>query len=366
MSLPPGFDPSKLFLQEATEEEKLQSWRNNSAAWKGKLTVEEYIGQQAINGNQELTRNGRIRYWIYTDGTTIYTSAETLQKPVVIRSADGKITTEWSYGVAGVFTPVEFRKHGCASEMMRKLAIWFDSDAVPCQFTVLWSAVGTFYEPFGWSIYPTREAVIPTAPAGFKMRASFLERGQLQPLCDWDTEALASRMEHCPTEHSEQICVAFLPTYAQAEWYFASEEYVASKLFIEPEWIPTVKGAQSLDGNVWCYWLHDFNADKLVILRLVFRQNGKSDDKKQSTLESLGHVLQMARAEAYNWGLKEVSIWHPDERVISACRMVLRVEPDVREEIQGNVPCLRWRHNKWGDGVLNEVRWEYREMYPWC
>ncbi|KAF7552642.1 hypothetical protein G7Z17_g4167 [Cylindrodendrum hubeiense] len=137
----PGFDPDSLCLREATEEEKVQSWRNNSAAWKGKLTIEEYVGQQAINGNQELTRNGRIRYWIYTDGATIYTSAETLQKPVVVRSTDGKATTEWSYGVAGVFTPVEFRRHGCASSMMRKLALWLDSDEAPCQFTVLWSAV---------------------------------------------------------------------------------------------------------------------------------------------------------------------------------------------------------------------------------
>lgn len=142
-TLPPDFNPNSLVLREATEEEKIKSWRNNSDAWCGKLTVEQYIGQQAVNGNQELTRNGGIRYWIFTDSTEIYCSAETLRKRVARRSADGgKFSEEWSYGVAGVFTPAKYRGRGIASAMMRRLAEWLDGDEACCQFTALWSAVG--------------------------------------------------------------------------------------------------------------------------------------------------------------------------------------------------------------------------------
>jgi hypothetical protein len=147
MSLPPDFDPNSLILREAIEEEKIRSWRNNSESWKGRLTVKEYIGRQEVNGNQELTRNGGIRYWIFTDGTDIYASAETLRKPVMVRTCDGRFSTEWSYGVAGVFTPAKYRRRGIASSMMRRLAAWLDSDEASCRFTVLWSAVGVRAEP---------------------------------------------------------------------------------------------------------------------------------------------------------------------------------------------------------------------------
>ncbi|KPM42898.1 hypothetical protein AK830_g3633 [Neonectria ditissima] len=273
MSLPPGFDPDALVLREATDEEKIQSWRNNSVAWKGKLSVSDYIGQQACNGDQDLTRSGRIRYWIYTDGTEIYTSAETLQKPVAVRSADGQVSTEWSYGVAGVFTP---------------------------------------------------------------------------------------------KQQSEDFCVVFLPTYAQASWHFASEEYVASKLFKNPDRVPACKGARSSDAMVWCYWLHDFNSDRLTILRLGFTKRIETDDAQKSDLDGVAQILRAARAEAATWGLKELSIWDPDKRVLSACKEILHLEPEIRDEIQGNVPCPRWKYDRWGSHVPSQVHWAYREMYAWC
>ncbi|KAK7414064.1 hypothetical protein QQX98_007096 [Neonectria punicea] len=366
MSLPPDFDPDTLILREATEVEKIQSWRNNSVAWKGKLSVSDYIGQQACNGDQDLTRNGRIRYWIYTDGTEVYTSAETLQKAVVVRAADDQVRTEWSYGVAGVFTRVRFRRRGCASSMMRKLAAWLDSDEAPCQFTVLWSAVGNFYEQFGWSTFPTVEVMIPLAAAPARSLANAIDRDQVRLLCEVDVQAVTSNIKRIPKQPPEEVCAAFLPTYAQASWHFASEEYVASKLFKNPDRMPTSKGARSNDERVWCYWLHDFNADKLIILRLAFNEQIDTEDAKKSDLDGVAQVLRAARAEAASWGLKKVSIWNPDKRVISACKEILRLKPDIREEIQGNIPCLRWKHGRWGSHVRSRVRWEFREMYPWC
>ncbi|KAJ3548447.1 hypothetical protein NM208_g996 [Fusarium decemcellulare] len=274
---PPELDPDNLILREASEEEKVQCWRNNSEAWKGKLTVEQYIEQQRINGRQALTRNGRIRYWVLTNGKEIYTSAETLQKPAVMCGQNGEKGTRFTYGIAGVFTPVRFRRHGCASSLMRKLVEWLDSDDVVCDFTVLWSAVGNFYERFGWMVLDTKEALIPAGPLLDANNTAPLFCDQIKELCDRDVEAIIH--ECCPILGKEAR-IACLPTYEQAEWYFASEDYIASQLVktLPPPYatpgLTQVKGAISHERDVCCYWLHDFNAEKLIILRLSFKKPG--------------------------------------------------------------------------------------------
>ncbi|KAK5991159.1 Lysine acetyltransferase-like protein [Cladobotryum mycophilum] len=364
MDLPPDFNPDRLVLREASYEEKIQSWRNNSASWRGQLTVNQYITQQTINGNQELTGNGRIRYWIYTDGKKIYTSAETLQKPAVVCTRGGETAKGWTYGVAAVFTVPEYRGRGCASSMMRKLAKWLDSHDVPCQFTVLWSAVGGFYGQFGWSTFATREALIPATAIPENTKTISLSSEQLRPLCEMDVDKIVQKCQNSAQTSRYEACVACIPTFAQAKWHFGSEEYIASQLFTSPGRIPNMKGAANLERTMWCYWLHDFNANKLIILRFVFDEEACGEE--YCFLQSIGSILQAARREASIWNLKHVSIWDPSPRVIEAGENVLDVRLDISEEIQGNIPCLRWKNDKWGDGVVREVSWQLREMYPWC
>ncbi|KAF5019483.1 hypothetical protein F66182_8490 [Fusarium sp. NRRL 66182] len=378
MDLPENFDPDSLILREATEQEKLQSWRNNSAAWKGKLTVEQYVKQQIINGQQALTRNGRIRYWVYTDGRRLYTSAETLQKRAVVCQPAGEQRETWTFGVAGVFTPAEFRRRGCASSMMKKLKTWLDSEK-DCEFTVLWSAVGVssqlpfhfstesdgienFYERFGWYMFDTKEALIPASPNSSGV-TSPLSCDQVEQLCDADVQAVMQENQKVARQSDDNVCVTCLPSYAQAEWYFASENYIASVLFNPPSKQPEVKGAISGQcDKIWCYWLHDFNASKLVILRLSIDDGIPSDEM----LLCLEHLLQAARSEAHVWGLESVSIWGPSQRVLEASERILGHWPKVLPEIENNIPCLRWKNGRWGSQVVDQVLWQHREMFPWC
>lgn len=76
MSLPPEFSPESLVFKEASEAEKMQSWQNNSVAWAGKMTTDQYIGQQKANGDRAISLRGGIRYWVLTDGSEVYCSAE--------------------------------------------------------------------------------------------------------------------------------------------------------------------------------------------------------------------------------------------------------------------------------------------------
>ncbi|KAH0534034.1 hypothetical protein FGG08_007359, partial [Glutinoglossum americanum] len=143
-------DPSTLVLREATPAEKLACWRTNSASWAGKLTPEDYAAREAVNGDQDLTRNGEIRYWVFTapcdagsmSEPEIYAAVESLRKPVVVKTNNGGLSIEWGYGIASVFTPPSHRGKKIATWMMRRLGEWLDSEEAGCRFSVLYSDVG--------------------------------------------------------------------------------------------------------------------------------------------------------------------------------------------------------------------------------
>lgn len=159
-----NFDPSTFILREATTSEKISCWRTNSASWAGKLTTDEYIVRETVNGSAELTRDGGIRYWVFTepalptsadtippnkatgsakDGKQdgIYAAVETLKKEVALKTRDGGFSLESSWAIASVFTPLQHRRKKVASWMMRRLAEWLDSTEA-CRFSILFSDVG--------------------------------------------------------------------------------------------------------------------------------------------------------------------------------------------------------------------------------
>jgi hypothetical protein len=81
--------------------------------------------------------------------------------------------------------------------------------------------------------------------------------------------ALVSYVWTAPLVLGTHTWVALLPNYAQAAWHFGAEEFAASKLFTALACTPSIKGAISASGDTWAYWFHDYNEDKLSLLRLV-------------------------------------------------------------------------------------------------
>jgi hypothetical protein len=158
------FDPSVLILREATTSEKIACWRANSASWAGILTPEDYIGRETVNGSGELTRDGRIKYWVFTKpasrvladttspheaGSTengvksdiIYSALETLKKDIAVKTREDGFSIESIWAIASVFTPLHFRRKKIASWMMRRLAEWLDKTE-QCKLSILFSDVG--------------------------------------------------------------------------------------------------------------------------------------------------------------------------------------------------------------------------------
>jgi GNAT superfamily N-acetyltransferase len=155
MTTTQDLNPSTFILREVTVAEKVACWRTNSTSWAGKLTIDDYIGRESVNGSGDLSRDGGIRYWGFTalptDGGNgdqeIYAAVESIRKPVVVKTSDSGFSLEWSYAAASVFTPAKYRGKKIAAWMMRRLGEWFDSEEANCRFSVLYSDVGVYDSP---------------------------------------------------------------------------------------------------------------------------------------------------------------------------------------------------------------------------
>jgi len=226
----------------------------------------------------------------------------------------------------------------------------------------------------------------------------------LAALCPRDVDAVVSDIENTALSPGSGIHarLAFEPTYDLADWHFGSEEYVASVL-LGPDRLPTVKGAATNDGP-WGYWIHDYNNDTLIILRLVLPSKGSEGTENNGLPDSyccggwwarlrrlvgslsaafqptascttvdtldaeLAGFLWAALIEARAWNLSKISIWDPSSEVVAACTVICQTEGsmrlELRDAIENNIPCLRWREQL--GGPAEQVEWVHREMYPWC
>lgn len=162
--------------------------------------------------------------------------------------------------------------------------------------------------------------------------------------------------------------VAPQPSYAQAQFFFESENFSWTK-YASNTRRPTIKGAKSKSGHTWAYWQHDYPNDVVAVLRI-----GTTLEDTTSTLalQERAHVLQAAQEEAAASNLSKVVIWSPDEVTVRACRT--RCEktghaiPNVALRSDYVLPCLRPRggFEVHGTEWSTRVEWVLNEKYSWC
>jgi hypothetical protein len=177
-----------------------------------------------------------------------------------------------------------------------------------------------------------------------------------------DVERVSEHIQSSPLNEGDEVRLAFLPTYNQAEWHFACEDFMSSKLFNTSR-KPSIKGAMAKCGRAWAYWVHDFNDDKLILLRL-HAESGTPDTTSPGALPlqvSIVDILWAAQQEAHSWELEKVVVWDPSPLVLAACKEVLGRELAPRRRADGSIPCLRWK-----GGENKKVDWVYIEKYSWC
>ena len=214
-----------------------------------------------------------------------------------------------------------------------------------------------YYFPLGWRPFPNLETILPPTPTS---------SDTIPLLCNRDVSAVISDIRSGPLPPGIHTRFAFLPTYAQAAWHFEAEEFTASKIFTSPPRTPSIKGAISSSGETWGYWVHNYNEDKLIFLRLVSLHSSTPEEERATS--EIAAVLRAAQAEAADWSLKKAVIWNPEPRTLAACKLVLgdEKEPEVQKRTDQSIPCLRWKGGSGEGEVEKGVAWVALEKYSWC
>ncbi|KAL9607740.1 MAG: hypothetical protein Q9167_007370 [Letrouitia subvulpina] len=391
----PDSSSSCLALVEATRAEKLITQKLNATAWRGPLDEQAYIRREQHLWAQDLTRNGRITFWILIDASSpplngirmILANCESIRKRALISKGDGMVEEVVTHGIGSVYCDPRFRGRGYASRMMielsKKLDTWGQKDGNTVDFTVLWSDIGKdFYARLGWECFPSTHVSLrpikEEAEDNSLPRVSLLHSRDLAELCQQDEALLRASMTKNEKELS-CLLIALVPDVETMQWHHAREEFLAKELLQRS---PDVKGALTKCKNgsrVWSIWTRTFGHDKagniLNILRIVVENealfgrqsvdasNLSMVESNQDTVFAIASVLQAAQLEAVRWNMAAVNFWNPSPLSVLAAKVI---EPAVTITIrdEDSISSLSRHGNKLQRDET--IEWVMNEKYGWC
>lgn len=383
----PSANGTTLTLVPASPVERQAVLKINSAAWKGPLSVDDYINREYHLGRQELT-GARLTRWILVDSTqpvnerTILSSCETFEKNALV-AYRGNIQRVSTVGVGSVFCREEFRGLGYAKHMIEELCRVFDgkgdgNNKKTPLFTVLFSDIGKrFYARFGWKPFPSSHlALSPIDEMEFKrdLPGVDLPLAQIKDLtaedvrgsmCSEDVVQKQREALRVASERSPGAKVAIEPDYDHFAWHWAREEFYAARLR-PADGKPLIKGAGHDGAGVYCAWNRNFGEKSgeniLFILRWTY-DDPKTPVQTQAIIEAMAAILRRAQFEAHKWGMSKVEFWNPEPLMQKAVSLLDPTVQVVHRE-ESSIASLRWSGAEKGLG--DDVEWFWNEKYAWC
>ena len=149
---------ASLALVHPTEAERRATWLLNGQSWRGALSLPAYLRREEVLGNQSLTSNGGLSFWVLVETSTapstprrILASCETIRKRALIAKPGHRVEEVVSHGIGSVFCDPQLRGRGYAGRMMRELGqrldTWRQEAGISTDFTVLFSDIGKVGDP---------------------------------------------------------------------------------------------------------------------------------------------------------------------------------------------------------------------------
>lgn len=380
----PSADSPDVVLVPATPEERIESIKLNSVAWKGPLDTKTYIAREDHLFQQRLTRDG-LTCWLLVDRRqpagkrTILSSCETYKKRALL-AYGGQVEDISTHGVGSVYCRPEFRGQGYAKKMLEELTKKLDTWQMDNErrdrslFSVLFSDIGkNFYAQFGWkpfssshiSLRPiTREEYSQDVNKLPVSRALFAEDVR-SSMCNDEVLQKQRELLRLASEKTPGAKVAITPDFDHFVWHWAREEFYADKLYPHRD-PPVIKGAGEDASKVYCVWNRNFGEtpkdNTLFILRWVYDEP-LSPSESQATAEAMAAVLRRAQLEAHEWNMAAVEFWNPTPLMQKAVAM-LDPNIDVTHREKSSIASLRWTGAEQGLG--EDVEWFWNEKYTWC
>jgi hypothetical protein len=374
----PDSGSSDLILDHPTPEEKRFTWDLNFVEWNGGLSKSVYVEREDYLTKAPLAKDGGITHWVLVqrglapNQRPILASSESLRKHTLM-SKNGKVIDAVSHGIGSVFCNSDYRGRGYGKRMMTELGkilrTW-QAEESPCVFSALWSDIGKeFYAAFGWHAFPSTHVEFRPAKGPLNtLEAKILEAKDLKELCDKDEILVRQSLAKVPQARTR---IAMLPSYEQMMWHHTREEFMCKNIYNRH---PTIRGAIAGEPGhrIWAIFTRSFygplepaSGNTLHILRLVI-EDGDSDDEEaliNSHAKHLKEILQIARAEAAEWGLKHVELWNPSPLVQGLIEKT-GLKHGMVERQKDSIPSLMW-YGK-GSGKVDEIEWVGNEKFVWC
>ncbi|OIW29318.1 hypothetical protein CONLIGDRAFT_631404 [Coniochaeta ligniaria NRRL 30616] len=358
-----GLTIADVIFAEATPRQRVLSWELNGASWAPPLTLEQYVGREDILSKAALSAKGGTKYYVLhhkDNPDDIVSACEVTSKKVLVADASGSRISD-AYSLASVFTAPQYREHGMASYMLRKVQHGVDANT---ECGALYSDIGRdYYTRLGWRDFRTPQVMF-RLQKGFKAPAvsdvHLLAESDVAELCKKDIDVLTQRFQRLAETRDGKTHITFLPSFVQCSWHFTRDAYVA-KVMAGRE--VQNRGARTSDGHTWLYWDHDLREKKLKVLRVVTSE----EDGLEKRSADLKALLLAALAETEDWDLPALLVWSPAKELVAAatdiwCEAGENLQVVFEERQDGSIPSLRWK----GGEDVGEVVWESNEYFAWC
>ena len=302
-------------LQIATLEQELEILKSNYSSWGSPLSLEKYITRESTLKSRPYA-NGRT-CWILTNesNSRILSSCESYESTCFINGLAG---TVWA--IASVYTSIDYRKKGYATEMMKLLLI--ECKKQGCIASILYSDIGPlFYAKLGWKLYPSKQVSFDTTD---KVRQ-----------CDLVSLIRLEEVSELISMQDRVTDKFIVPvTFEKIDWLFTRSKFYAKEKNLEIEYC----GARYMQEYI--LWMHDFKEDKMMILYSKF-----------DTREGAMKLIEAGIIESQRCELKTVCIWEPEYPDLKG---------GVLEEREDSLSSLAILVE-----VDQEVEWSRNEKYSW-
>ncbi|KAG0000827.1 hypothetical protein BGZ80_003190 [Entomortierella chlamydospora] len=327
-----------------------QVWLNNRTHFAKEMPVDVWLEKAALRTSLDLGPGIEHKTWILVpkgkgdDPSAILSAVHTYERPGFMSTATIAPGTDIRYGglekgsvgkttrpdveimdvvivyILLVFTPVEHRKQGYATKMLKMLRNQLELQTNPTvSASFLYSSVGpTFYEASGWSAVRSRELVMdvpghafPDLPPGSGARRYQLEDitdVNLQQVMDKDIELLRLDMKtKTQSALANQQYVAFLPEARIFQGQRAIASFTNQRVShlskpISRIGVRLVCDEKFKNEQPFIIWTYLVPHKLLLILRTRY-----------VTVQQLQILLKEAMKEACEWDMTTMSLWDLNE-----------------------------------------------------
>jgi hypothetical protein len=376
--------------------------KKNAVVWGSELySTEQYILREKHLKNQTISSNPVIdsslekyreflgtKFFAFVDldlpetdeFSQIVSSCETLNRVAYIQVPGSSETIpSLSACIGGVFTPSEFRGKGYASSMITHLNKLYDDIAQSngpddsfLKYTTifLYSEVGDFYEGVEYQSrhIPLHEFSNDDALTNYIKESHLVGSEKAVVALDLDhsdqnlSDCLNKEIEECEklsvdASVSDKHRFFVKPDLDIYKWFKARDTFISDIAF--PELIkknPLIDGFKIKDSNSHVIWHHNWNENKLYVLKLYIEETDNNDD--------LNTLLVKCLEELKKYDMKKLVIWDDDLKIAKKDQYLNSFASHSGIHLHANNESLSAIRASWIEDI-NDLEWINNSKYLW-